>query len=165
MEGSHGSPRIAAYGGGASDADAGDGRSREAEYAVCAAAMTFALPENLSAPQAAAFYFPFHLSWLALFKREKLAAGETVLIHAAAGGIGSAAVQLARVAGARVIATAGTSEKLDLCRRLGAEVTINYRWFQRQGLFEWFRRSATDYRFEIVSKRAGFRKGAIRQPP
>ena len=97
-----------------------------AEYAVCGAAMTFALPEDLPAAQAAAFYFPFHLSWLALFERGKLAEGETILIHAAAGGIGSAAVQLARLAGATVIATASSSEKLDFCRELGAHVAINY---------------------------------------
>jgi NADPH:quinone reductase len=76
---------------------------------------------------AAAVYFPFHLSWLALHERAKIQPGETVLIHAAAGGVGSAAVQLASVAGARVIATAGSSAKLELCRSLGAAVAINYR--------------------------------------
>ena len=98
-----------------------------AEYAVCAAAMTFGLPEDLPAAEAAAFYFPFHLSWLALFERGHLAEGETVLIHAAAGGVGSAAVQLARVAGATVLATAGSPEKVEFCRKLGAEVAIDYR--------------------------------------
>src|SRR5262249_50807261 len=67
------------------------------------------------------------LSWFALFERGRLARGESVLIHAAAGGIGSAAVQLARHAGARVFATAGSDAKLALCRELGAEVAINYR--------------------------------------
>ena len=57
----------------------------------------------------------------------RLARGESVLIHAAAGGVGSAAVQLARRAGARVFATAGSDEKLALCRELGADVAINYR--------------------------------------
>ncbi|MFP6641751.1 MAG: NADPH:quinone oxidoreductase family protein [Myxococcota bacterium] len=98
-----------------------------AEYAICAAAMTFGMPEDLPAPQAAAFYFPFHLSWLALFERGQLEADETVLIHAAAGGVGSAAVQLAQVAGARVLATAGSPEKVEFCRKLGADVAINYR--------------------------------------
>lgn len=98
-----------------------------AEYAICGAAMTFAIPEDWSATQAAAFYFPFHLAWLALFERGQLRKGETVLIHAAAGGIGSAAVQLARHAGATVIATAGSEEKLALCRELGANLTLNYR--------------------------------------
>lgn len=98
-----------------------------AEYAICASAMTFEMPEHLPSAQAAAFYFPFHLSWLALFERGRLEADETVLIHAAAGGVGSAAVQLARVAGARVLATAGSPEKVELCRKLGADAAIDYR--------------------------------------
>lgn len=98
-----------------------------AEWAVAPAAGVFEMPEDLSDDEAAAIYFPFHLSWLGLFERARLVAGETVLIHAAAGGVGSAAVQLARHAGARVIATAGSAEKLALCRELGAEVTIDYR--------------------------------------
>ena len=61
-------------------------------------------------PEAAAFFFPFHLAHLGLHERGRLEAGETVLVHAAAGGVGSAAVQLAVAAGARVIATAGASE-------------------------------------------------------
>lgn len=98
-----------------------------AEHAVCPAAMTFAMPEEMPAAQAAAIYFPFHLSSLALFERGKLTAGESVLIHAAAGGVGSAAVQLAKSAGATVLATAGNPAKLDLCRDLGADVAIDYR--------------------------------------
>lgn len=98
-----------------------------AEYAACPTAMTFEMPEDLPPDEAAAIYFPFHLASLALFERGKLAAGETVLIHAAAGGVGSAAVQLAKAAGAKVIATAGNADKLALCRRLGADVAIDYR--------------------------------------
>ena len=98
-----------------------------AEYAICPAVSTFAMPESIPLPDAAALYFPFHLAWLGLYDRAALTAGETVLVHAAAGGAGSAAVQLAVHAGARVIATAGTDEKLSLCRELRADVTINYR--------------------------------------
>jgi NADPH:quinone reductase len=100
-----------------------------AELAVGPSAMAFEMPavSELADTPAAAIYFPFHLSWLALHERARVQAGETVLIHAAAGGVGSAAVQLAVVAGARVIATAGSVEKLDLCRSLGADVAINYR--------------------------------------
>jgi NADPH2:quinone reductase len=86
----------------------------------------FDMPEDIPLPDAAALFFPFHLAWLGLFDRAELRAGETVLVHAAAGGSGSAAVQLAANAGARVIATAGTDEKLALCRELGADVAINY---------------------------------------
>ena len=100
-----------------------------AELAVGPSAMAFEMPPvaELADTPAAAVYFPFHLSWLALHERAKIQAGETVLIHAAAGGIGSAAIQLAGVAGARVIATAGSAAKLDLCRSLGASVAIDYR--------------------------------------
>jgi NADPH:quinone reductase len=100
-----------------------------AELATGPAAMAFEMPPEAELPDApaAAVYFPFHLSWLALHERARLQRGETVMIHAAAGGVGSAAVQLARVAGARVIATAGSSEKVELCRSLGADVAINYR--------------------------------------
>lgn len=98
-----------------------------AEYAVCPTAMAFEMPENLAPDDAAAIYFPFHLASLSLFERGRLSRGETVLIHAAAGGVGSAAVQLARASGARVIATAGSAEKVASCRRLGAELAIDYR--------------------------------------
>jgi NADPH2:quinone reductase len=77
-------------------------------------------------PDAAALYFPFHLAWLGLFDRAALQPGETVLVHAAAGGSGSAAVQLAVHAGAHVFATAGSDEKVKLCRELGAHTAINY---------------------------------------
>jgi NADPH2:quinone reductase len=97
-----------------------------AEQAICPAVSVFEMPDDIPLPGAAALYFPFHLAWLGLFDRADLQAGETVLVHAAAGGAGSAAVQLAKHAGARVIATAGTDEKLELCRELGADVLINY---------------------------------------
>jgi NADPH2:quinone reductase len=99
-----------------------------AELAVGPSAMAFAMPpaDELPDAPAAAIYFPFHLSWLALHERARLQAGETVLVHAAAGGVGSAAVQLAVVAGATVIATASSDEKLELCRSLGADTVINY---------------------------------------
>ena len=97
-----------------------------AELAVCLTAATFDMPDDIPLPDAAALYFPFHLAWLGLFDRAALQAGETVLIHAAAGGSGSAAVQLARHAGARVIATAGGDEKVALCRELGADVAVDY---------------------------------------
>jgi NADPH2:quinone reductase len=97
-----------------------------AEYALCPGVSAFAMPESIPLPDAAALYFPFHLAWLGLFDRAELQAGESVLIHAAAGGSGSAAIQLAVRAGARVFATAGGEEKLKLCRELGAHVAIDY---------------------------------------
>ena len=98
-----------------------------AEYVVAPAAMTFEMPSEMPEPEAAAIYMPFHLAWLALYERARLQAGENLLVHAGAGGVGSAAIQLGVNAGARVIATAGSAEKTKLCRELGAEVAINYR--------------------------------------
>jgi NADPH:quinone reductase len=100
-----------------------------AELATGPIAMAFEMPPEAELPDApaAAIYFPFHLSWLALYQRARVQQGETVLIHAAAGGLGSAAGQLAGLAGARVITTAGSSEKVELCRSLGADLAINYR--------------------------------------
>ena len=97
-----------------------------AEYAICPLVSAFEMPEAIPLPDAAALYFPFHLAWLGLFDRAGLHAGESVLIHAAAGGSGSAAIQLAVHAGARVFATASSEQKLKLCRELGAHVAINY---------------------------------------
>ena len=97
-----------------------------AEYAVCPAVSTFEMPESVPLPDAAALYFPFHLAWLGLLDRADLRAGESVLVHAGAGGSGSAAIQLAAHRGARVFATAGSDEKVALCTELGAHVAINY---------------------------------------
>lgn len=98
-----------------------------AEQVVGPVAMAFETPNELDDMEAAAFYYPFHLAHLGLHERGHLQEGETVLVHAAAGGVGSAAVQLAVAAGARVIATAGGQEKLEVARQLGAEVAIDYR--------------------------------------
>lgn len=97
-----------------------------AEQAICPAVATFEMPATIPLPDAAALYFPFHLAWLGLVDRAALQAGETVLVHAGAGGSGSAAIQLASHLGARVIATAGSAEKVALCRSLGADVAIDY---------------------------------------
>jgi len=97
-----------------------------AEYSLCASVSAFDMPEDIPLPDAGALYFPFHLAWLGLIDRAAIQAGESVLIHAAAGGAGSAAIQLAKWRGATVFATAGSPEKLALCRELGADHTIDY---------------------------------------
>lgn len=96
-----------------------------AEYAICPLAGTFPMPPSIPLPDAAALYFPFHLAWLGLVDRAALSGGQSVLIHAGAGGAGSAAIQLAKHLGARVFASAGTDEKLAMCRDLGADVVVN----------------------------------------
>lgn len=103
------------------------GLGAHAERVVCAAGMTFEAPAQLDDAEAAAFFYPFHLASLGLFERGRVAAGETVLIHAAAGGVGSAAVQLAAASGAHVLATVGSDDKAEFVRELGADVAINYR--------------------------------------
>jgi NADPH2:quinone reductase len=69
----------------------------------------------------------YQTGYLALHRRAALRAGEALLVHAGAGGVGSAAIQLGRASGARVIATAGGPEKVEVCRDLGADVVIDYR--------------------------------------
>ncbi len=98
-----------------------------AELAAVPVGMAMPIPENLSFEQAAAIPEAFLTAYLNLFTLGRLQTGETVLIHAGASGVGSAAIQLAHAAGARVFATAGSAEKLALCRELGADAAINYR--------------------------------------
>jgi len=98
-----------------------------AEYAVVPAAMAFVMPGSIALPDAAAIFMPFHLAWLALYERAQLRRDETLLVHAGAGGAGSAAIQLGVHAGARVLATAGSPAKLDLCRELGADLAMDHR--------------------------------------
>jgi NADPH:quinone reductase len=98
-----------------------------ADAVIAPVDMVFDAPAALDDAHAAAFFFPFHLAYLGLHERGRLQPGETVLVHAAAGGVGSAAVQLARAAGARVLATAGGREKVEFVHGLGADVVIDYR--------------------------------------
>ncbi|MHB8872251.1 MAG: zinc-binding dehydrogenase [Myxococcaceae bacterium] len=83
-------------------------------------------PKNLSFEEAACLPLTFLTSWTMLTRRAKLQPGETVLVHAAGSGVGSAAVQIAKLMGARVIVTASTDEKLAKAKELGADHLINY---------------------------------------
>ncbi len=98
-----------------------------AELATMPLGMAMPVPTNLTFEQAAAVPEAFLTAYLNLFTLGRLQRGETTLIHAGASGVGTAAIQLACAAGARVLATAGSAEKLARCRELGAEVTISYR--------------------------------------
>jgi tumor protein p53-inducible protein 3 len=98
-----------------------------AELAAVPAGMAMRVPEGFSFEQAAAIPEAFLTAYLNLFTLGRLQAGETALIHAGASGVGTAAIQLVRAAGARAIATAGSTEKLALCRELGADVAIDYK--------------------------------------
>lgn len=83
-------------------------------------------PERLSFPEAAASILPFLTSWQMIVHKARVQPGETVLVQGAGSGIGVAAIQIAKLFGARVIATASTEAKLERARQLGADVTIDY---------------------------------------
>jgi NADPH2:quinone reductase len=87
----------------------------------------FAMPDGMSFEAGAALGIVYQTSYVSLVPRAHLKAGETLLVHAAAGGVGLAAVQIGVALGARVIGTAGSADKLDLVKRCGADAVINYR--------------------------------------
>jgi NADPH:quinone reductase len=98
-----------------------------AELALMDTATTFPAPGGLDNAQAAAFYIGYQTGWFGLHRRAHLQPGETLLVHAAAGGVGSAAVQLGKAAGAQVIGVVGGPEKAQVARTLGADVVVDRR--------------------------------------
>jgi NADPH2:quinone reductase len=96
-----------------------------AELAVMDSARTLPAPGSLDDAQAASLHIGYQTAWFALHRRAGLRPGETLLVHAAAGGVGSAAVQLGKAAGARVIGVVGGPSKVDIARRLGADVVVD----------------------------------------
>ncbi|MFJ8042369.1 NADPH:quinone oxidoreductase family protein [Kitasatospora sp. NPDC096147] len=96
-----------------------------AEYALMDARGAFAAPPALDDAEAAGLHIAYQTAWFALHRRAALRAGETLLVHAAAGGVGSAAVQLGKAAGATVIAVVGGPEKAVVARKLGADLVID----------------------------------------
>ena len=95
-------------------------------HTLAPAALCLPLPPGFPFVDAAAFIMTYATSHHALVDRAQLKAGETVLVLGAAGGVGTAAIQIAKAVGARVIAAASSDEKCALCQRLGADATINY---------------------------------------
>jgi NADPH2:quinone reductase len=98
-----------------------------AEYSLALAGKTFPIPLKMSFEEAAAMIITYQTSYYALKYRTVLKPGEWLLVHAAAGGVGTSAVQIGKVWGARIIATAGSLDKLDFCLRQGADHALNYR--------------------------------------
>ncbi len=107
--------RVVALGGGLS------------EQVALPASSVFEVPDALSSAKAAAIPMNYCTTWFALHDRARLQAGETLLVTGASGGVGSAAIQLGRAAGARVIAVAGGPEKVAACEALGADSVIDHR--------------------------------------
>lgn len=98
-----------------------------AEFAIVRENMAIAVPDGMDFSTAAAWPVVYTTSHIALHARAGLKKGETILVHAAAGGVGMAALQLAVNAGAQVIATAGSADKLALCKSRGATAAFDYR--------------------------------------
>ena len=112
-----------------------------AEYALCQAAQVHPLPANASFAQGAAMGTPYATAYRGLFQRGQAKSGETVLVHGASGGVGTAAVQLGRARGLRMFGTAGTERGRELVREQGAESVFDHR--------------APDYLAQIMDATAG----------
>jgi NADPH2:quinone reductase len=132
VPGSEFSGRVEALGKGVRHLSVGDAVAGIASsggfgtHAVLPAARALPLPPGFDLDDGAAFVFTYGTSYHALMDRGALKAGETVLVLGAAGGVGTAAVQIAKAAGARVIAAASSAAKCDFLRALGADATIDY---------------------------------------
>jgi NADPH2:quinone reductase len=98
-----------------------------AEYVLMDAADTFPAPAVLSDEAAASLHIAYQTAWIGLHRRAHIQPGETLLVHAGAGGVGSAAVQVGKAAGARVIAVVGGPQKVEAAAKLGADVVIDRR--------------------------------------
>jgi NADPH2:quinone reductase len=96
------------------------------ERVTLAETNAFPVPSDMPPAKAASLLITYQTGYVGLHRRAALKAGETLLVHAGAGGVGTAAIQLGRAAGARVIATAGGPAKVQVCKDLGADVVIDY---------------------------------------
>lgn len=97
-----------------------------AEWVLCEASDAHPLPDKVSLEQGAAMNVPYATAYRALFQRGAAVPGETVLIHGATGGVGTAAIQLARAAGLRIIATAGSAQGREMAAELGADYVVDH---------------------------------------
>ncbi|CAM3635625.1 Quinone oxidoreductase 1 [Tsukamurella ocularis] len=98
-----------------------------ADRMLAPAAGSLPVPDDMPDSAAAALFSAYQTSWVGLVRRAALRAGDTLLVHGAAGGVGSAAVQIGKALGARVIAVAGGSEKVAACTALGADLVVDHR--------------------------------------
>jgi NADPH2:quinone reductase len=98
-----------------------------AQFCLAHETHALALPDEFSMVEAGAMPETFFTVWHNVFERGGLRTGETLLVHGGSSGIGTTAIQLAKAFGARVITTAGSPEKCDACRKLGADLAVNYK--------------------------------------
>jgi NADPH2:quinone reductase len=96
-----------------------------AEHALMDVAGALPAPPTLSDAEAAPFYITYETCWVGLHRRARLQAGETLLVHAAAGGVGTGAIQVGKAAGARVIGVVGGPDKAALAKKVGADIVID----------------------------------------
>ncbi len=137
IAGQEGVGRVLAWGPGVENRRVGDrvmgvtrfftGNGSFAEQCLVLDAFCLPVPDAMTDAEAAGFLIPFHTACIGLVTRGKLEAGETLLVLGGAGGTGSAAIQVGKALGARVIATVGGAEKFDYCKRHGADVVIDRR--------------------------------------
>jgi NADPH2:quinone reductase len=104
-----------------------DGSGGYATSAIGYALTTWKIPDAMPFEDAAAITITYQTGHFGLHRRARLQKGEWLLVHAGAGGVGSAAIQLGKAAGAKVIATAGGADKVEVCKRLGADVVVDYK--------------------------------------
>lgn len=123
-----------------------------AEYMLADVQLLALKPKNITMAQAAALPLVTITAWESLFSRAKVQTGQTVLVHAATGGVGHVAIQLAKLAGAKVFTTASSEEKLSIGKSLGADVCINYR---KQSVEEYVKEYTDGKGFDIVFDTVG----------
>lgn len=122
-----------------------------AEFALFNAADSYSAPDSLDDAEASALHIAYQTAWFALHRRAQLKQGETVLVHAAAGGVGSATVQLAKAAGATVIGVVGGAAKAEQAKELGADLVIDRKSEDFvQGVKEFTRGRGVDVVFDPV---------------
>ncbi|MCB1142329.1 MAG: NADPH:quinone oxidoreductase family protein [Leptospiraceae bacterium] len=97
-----------------------------ADKAISTEKHTYLMPDSMSFEEGAGFHVIYQSSYFGVVERAKLQAGETLLVHAGAGGIGTSSIQIGKALGARVIATAGSDEKLEIAKKCGADIVLNY---------------------------------------
>ncbi|WP_085991289.1 zinc-dependent alcohol dehydrogenase family protein [Oceanobacillus senegalensis] len=123
-----------------------------AEYMLADVQLLAPKPKNITMIQAAALPLVTITAWEALYNRGNIQSGQTVLVHAAAGGVGHVAIQLAKLAGAQVFTTASSEEKLSIGKQLGADEVINYR---EQSVEQYVKEHTDNKGFNVVFDTVG----------
>ncbi len=123
-----------------------------AQYCIAAEPITLPIPERFDLKQAAGLPEALFTAWLNVFMLGRLKSGEWLLVHGGSSGVGTTAIQLARLEGASVVATAGSAEKCALCMKLGASAAINYR---DTDFVEGTKRATADHGADVILDMVG----------